>query len=278
MQYINMSKVLLIISMSLTVFCNQSVMIAKEADELEEALMVKLLEKRAKKRTGDDTDSARLEKTDLNFLKGDDKSEISVAVVNDVKNVLKEPFLALLASSELISWVQLGERVSAAKKALEVFEVKYRAELASGGKSAATPMVATMPGSQGVVMPGARVATMPGAKGVTMPGAKGVTMPGVQKATANADDEEEEDEDEPVVKQKPVISVMPGVQTKPLGGMPGIVAAPAGIPTAAPMVASGIPKVATTPIAAPTGMPGVALLPALPPVAAPVASGMPMAK
>lgn len=268
--------------MTLSVFLNQNAIAAKEADELEEALMVKLLEKRAKKRTDDDTGSVRLEKSDLKFLKGDDKSEISVAVVNDVKGLLKEPMLTLLASSELISWAELNERVVAAKKALEVFEVKYRTELSSGGKSAPATALATMPGANKMV------AAMPGAKVAVMPGVQAAAGKVVAKKMADDDDDDEEDDD-PKAKQKPVAasmpgvatkpSGMPGIQTKPTGGMPGVAAAPAGMPVAG-SVGGGMSGVAPTPIAAPTGMPGVAapVVAGGMPGVAPAAGGMPMAK
>ena len=271
MQYMGVSRMSLVIAMAASFLWSQgALLVAKEADELEEALMVKLLEKRAKKRTGDDDSSAsRLTKSDLKFLKSDDKSEVSVGVVNDVKGILKEPFLTLLASSELISWTELSSRVSAAKKALEMFEVKYRSELASGGKVAGFQAPVG-----GVVMPGANKAAMPGTSAVmpgvnkavmpgTMPGVRTATMPGVAAKIAAkkpADDDDEEDEDEAPVKPK--VAGMPGIAAKP-AGMPGVVmAAPAGMP-GVPPVAGGMPGVA-----APIGMPGVA----------PIAGGMPMAR
>lgn len=280
-----MLRVSLIIAVAMSIFWSQDKIVAKEADELEEALMVKLLEKRAKKRTGDDdSSSSRLEKSDLKFLKSDDKSEISAGVVSDVKGTLKEPFLTLLASSELISWAELSDRVGAAKKALEIFEVKYRSELASGGKTVGAAAPAMMPGANKVVatMPGA----MPGVRVAMMPGAKpGVAM--AAKKPADDDDDDDDDDDVPAKPKPKLAGGMPGIAARP-AGMPGVsVNKPAGMPgvtsTGMPGVPvnnpAGMPGVAPIVMAAPGGMPGVApAAPAGMPGVAPMMGGMPMAK
>ncbi len=266
MRYVSLCKLPLFMAMAMLTFCCQGNLNAeKDSEDLEEALMMKLLEKRAKKRTDDDKPS-RFDKSDLKSLK-DDKSEISITVVNDIKGMMKEPVLELLATSELSSWSDLADRVSKAKKSIEIFEVKYRSELASGGKAAtpaapmAMPGATVMPGA--VTMPGAMPAVkpvgmpgavtmpgaMPGAKPAGMPGVmptvKPVGMPGVKPAVkaAAADDDDDDDEDEtpakPVMKPAMKPAGMPG-----LGGMPGAMpmAQPAGMPGVAPAaVVGGMP-------------------------------------
>lgn len=247
MRYMSLQKLpLFVVIAMLAFYCQASFAAEKEADDLEEALMMKLLEKRAKKRVRDD-DKEVLTKTDLKLLKTDDKPEISATVVNDIKGILKEPCLNLLASSELISWPELADRVSNAKKAFEMFEVKYKSELASGGENASP-----------VAAPGKPVAVMPGMKMAMMPGAKPTAA---KKASEDGDDDDDEDEDE-----KPAIkAAMP--MAKP-AGMPGITAAPA---------MPGLASAAGMPMAKPAGMPGVAPAAGMP-VAAPAMGGMPMAR
>lgn len=246
----------LFVAVAFAFFCYQPLVAEKDAEDLEEALMMKLLEKRAKKRTkGDDEESPRFSKADLKYLKSDDKSEISVSVINDIKGILKEPCLNLLASSELISWSELNERVDKAKKSLEMFSVKYKSELASGGKATSSTLAAPT----GMPMPGKTMAVMPGVKPAGMPGA-------IAKAkAAEDDDEEEDDEDE---KPKSRAGGMPGV--KPLGvGMPGLKPAASGMPGLKPAAPSGMPGLGG-------GMPGLTTVPAggMPGVG----GGMPMAR
>src|ERR1700681_237217 len=62
---------------------------------------------------------------------GDNQQEINSEVVSTIKTTLKEPFINLLASSELITWTELKKRFNAAKQALEFFEYRYRTELAA---------------------------------------------------------------------------------------------------------------------------------------------------
>lgn len=263
----------------LSLYFQGSVTAEKNADDLEEALMMKLLEKRAKKRGGDDDERLlRLDKTDFKYLKSDDKNDISIAIINDIKSIIKEPCLNLLASSELISWAELKERVDRAKKSLEMFEVKYRAELASGGATT-LPVVGQarlamtgMPGAVPVIPAPTPQAAIPifGVKPAGMPGATPVSlfgmMPGVKPAViatkpavkqVDADEDEDEEDDVPV---KPV-------------GMPGL--KPAGMPGAA-LVFGGMPMPAAAQPVKPVGMPGVAQPMGMPGLAqAPAFGGMP---
>lgn len=267
MRYMSLCKLPLYVAVAMLAFCYQGNLNAeKDAEDLEEALMMKLLEKRAKKRTGDDDKPLRLDKSDLKMFETGDKSEISTGVVNDLKGMLKEPFLDVLASSELISWSELAARVNKAKKAMELFEVKYRSELASGGKvaaPAALPGPAVMPGAKQVAaMPAAMPtpATMPAAvpapaaMPAVMPGTRPTVMPGTKPATkAVAADEEEEEEEEDV---KPAARpTMPGVTPV---GMP--IAQPGGMPGVAPARPTGMPGIgggmsSAAPVAVMDGMP-----------------------
>jgi hypothetical protein len=258
MRNVKVQKLRLVIAMVLLGLCWQgSVTAEKNADDLEEVLIMKLLEKRAKKRGSDDDDRPlRLDKADFKYLKKDDKNDISVAIVNDIKGIIKEPCLNLLASSELISWTELKDRLAGAKKALEMFEFKYRAELVSGGAVATPPVsqqrpviTATPRAVSALPTPVTQTSVSP--FGV-MPGAKPAVV--VAKPPASpAAEEEEEDDDESV---KPAVG-MPGL--KPVGA---VSTAPvfAGMPMP---VVSQSPKPAGMPgITQPMGMPGLAPTPA----------------
>lgn len=291
--------------MAMIVFCFQGNLIARDAEDLEEALMMKLLEKRIRKHGDDGDKPSRLDRSDLRSFKDkDDAAEISVGVVNDIKGTLKEPFLDVLASSELISWPEFAARVNKAKKALEMFEVKYKGQLASGGKIVTPVAPAAMPG---VMMPGIKPLGMPGVVPVGMPVAKPVGMPGVVPIGM------------PVAKPVGMPSAMPGVVpvampiAKPAGmpgvvpvAMPGVkpavkpaddddddddedekpavkpgmpVVKPAGMPGVVPVGMPGVVPVATMPGAMPAVMPGAGIPAAMPgvvPVAMPIV--MPSAK
>jgi hypothetical protein len=290
MQNVKVTKLPLLVVIAVLSFCWQGGFAAeKEADDLEEALMVKLLEKRAKKRSSDDESddkSKRVDKSDIKFAKTDDKSEISIVVVNDIKNIVKEPCLSFLASSELISWEELNNRLASAKRSLEMFEVKYKPQLTSGGKAPLAPQVAVMPNTMPSALPANRMAMIPGV--ATMP-AVVVGAPGVPPKQA---DDDEEDEDETPVKPG-MPQVMPGVgmpglkpgapvfnqqsfnqQPRPVqalqqfGAMP--VVGQQARPAVAPVQQFGMPV--QQPMGMPVGMPAAQQAPA------PFAGGMPMAR
>lgn len=236
---------------------SESFAAGKDADELEEALMVKLLERRAKKR-GDDDEAPekqkRIEKADLKILKVDDKSEISMVVVNDIKNITKGACLDFLASSELISWSELRDRLDRAKRALEMFEVKYKPQLISDGKA---PLV------QSAVYPPVKTNTMPSAlppgvnpvmPGITIQPPVSSMMPGlVQSQPAKKVDDDEEEEDETPAKQ-PAPLFMPGI------GMPGLKPMSPPVFNQAPGLAPLGQQGGGAPMTPPVGMPGAKVL------------------
>ena len=250
MRNVRVKKLPLLIAMVILSLCFQGSVTAEKADDLEEELMMKLLEKRAKKRGGDNDERLlRLDKTDFKYLKSDDKNDISGAVINDIKSIIKEPCLNLLASSELISWAELKERVGRAKKALEMFEVKYRAELASGAATTVPVAGQARPATAG----------MPGALPVAGFGVKPAVI-GAKPPVKPVDDDEDEDEED-------------DVPVKPAVGMPGL--KPAGMPGAA-LVLGGMPMPRAAQPVKPAGMPGIAQPAGMPGLGqAPAFGGMP---
>ncbi|MBM3887093.1 hypothetical protein FJ364_04120 [Candidatus Dependentiae bacterium] len=295
MSNVRFKKLPLLIAMALLSLCWQgSVAAERGADDLEDALMMELLKKRSKRRSNDDDDRPRrLSKADLRSLKSEDKDEVDAAVINDIKGMVKEPCLNLLASSELVTWSELKDRVEKAKKAIEMFEVKYKANLTEG--KSASPQVATagfavapkpavMPGAAKPVfpttfgvkpvstpmgmpgaMPGIKPAGMPGVKPVAAPVFTPMGMPGIKPATPVAAQkaEEEEEEEEEEEGKKPVAGGMLGMKAPVGGGMPGL-SAPAfgGMPVTAPAF-GGMPVTAPAQPMKPAGMPGLGGMPGI---------------
>lgn len=187
-------------------------------DELEEAYVAKIARGRAERRLRSGRTSISSLGSNINFssLKKGGK-QIGEDVTASIKSTLKDPLLNLLASSELISWADLKERVAKAKKALELFSVKYKSEFEKADTDKSedddeddededdeeeedeeeAPKKTSMPGMPGVkIKPKLKKAIMPGLK-------KAPGMPGVKKV---------------MTVKKPG---MPGA-VKKVPGMPGV--------------------------------------------------------
>ena len=228
--------------------------------------MVQLLKKRSQKYSSDDEKSTRLDRSDLKYLK-DDKNEVSLVVINDIKNLVKEPCLNLLASSELVTWQELKDRIDKTKKAIELFEVKYRAQLSTvqlgtqpniikpAAQSNFSSVLPNYPAIGAVSQPALNQPVKPlGMPGVgAIPGIKTpipATLPAKLTLPTNDDEEEDDDEDQPQSAAKPGAVVV-----KP-AGMPGVLSSSAAMPAVKPAAPSLVkvpaPLAAKLPLAKPT--------------------------
>lgn len=193
MRYFLGKKLSLLAIMLVMVFWGQECLLRDNADDAEEELLTKILEKRAKKRylAGESDDNTS--SPDLRLLKTDDKQEISLNVVNDIKNIVKEPCLTFLASSELVSWPDLAKRFTALKKGIELFEVKYKTELSSDGRLVPSAVQVGFPAMNNVsnVVSGLKPIGM-----ITAPTLGNAVMPGVAQKKEDEEDEDEDDEEE----------------------------------------------------------------------------------
>ena len=115
-----------------------------DLEDIETALMAaRLARKRTERRLEGREKSEEIrskKRVSLAALKQNDNEEISDEVVTVIKTTLKDPFINLLASSELVSWPELKDRFNKAKQALELFELRYRAEFTSTQPLRAQPL------------------------------------------------------------------------------------------------------------------------------------------
>lgn len=221
--------------------------------------------------------------------------EVGGSVVTDIKTMLKNPFLDLLASSDLAGWTDVKGRFEAVKRAIELFEVKYSIELkGSASTPAATPtsmgMSSSDMGVSATPAPIGSSSTTPPVIAAT-PGSTPMGMNGMGMSAA------------PVPSSAPSVTPPPALPAPaPMGmgdmGMPSAVPAtpPASSPMGAPSVTPppvlpapapmGMPSAtpSTPAVPSPMGAPGVTPPPVLPapapmgmPSATPAPMGMPMA-
>ena len=109
-------------------------------DELEEAYVAKIAKSRAERRLrrkGVLTPEAKTPETPSIGPVKKDENTIGEAVAKDIETTVKQPVINLLGSIHLTSWAELKARFDRAKKALEIFEVKYKSQLATTGKAPA---------------------------------------------------------------------------------------------------------------------------------------------
>lgn len=235
--------------------------------ELEEAFAAKILHEKE-----EPTSVFRTSKQGNN---GPGNKDVGDVVVRDIKSMLKAPYLDLLASSELATWNDVKSRFEVAKRATELFEMKYSIELKGGATTPlapATPSV-TVPSSP-APMPAPAPAGMPGPDtNMGMPAVTPPPPPAVIPAPAPAGMLGSDMGMMPP-PPAPVPMGMPAVTPPP---PPAAIPAPAGMPS--PDMGMGIPGLTPPPLPAPApaGMPGTVPQPLPAPAPAPMGmGGMPM--
>ena len=98
-------------------------------EELEEAFIAKIARERASRRVSTQEKITSSEKENEQSLKSGNNTEVGEDVVEDIKNICKDPLINFLATNDLIAWNELKGRFEKAKKSIEDFELKYKAKL-----------------------------------------------------------------------------------------------------------------------------------------------------
>lgn len=146
-----------------------------------------------------------------------DKKEIGKQAVQDIKGMLKSPYMDILASSDLISWEEFKTRFERVKAATASFETKYKDQMS--GMVPMAPIASEMPAPTLVTSDQAPIVaptqTPLEPMGSLVPAT--TTIPEPMQAA-------------PVAPAAPVIAPAPAPMTPGITGM-----VPAGQPTEVPM-------------------------------------------
>lgn len=216
-----------------------------ELEDLETALMAaRLARKRAERRFEVSEKEQPLSSAKNAASMQNNKQEINPIVVASIKTTLKDPFINLLASSELISWNEFRDRFYQAKKALELFELRHKAELSMTPPTTQPIIQQMMPPMQPTAVPGTPKPVMtapvlPGARPLgiqpipgtqpQLPTQPALAQPPIAQPPAVApvvapvaEEEEEEEEEEVQTIPGTQPTSMPGIRPAQAGTMPGI--------------------------------------------------------